>query len=177
MTDEQDFFVPERVDEQIDHLSRQTLRYRLLRSSAPTSTRAAGRQVREARSIYRLEKELEDVPRAEARLIEDLRNYYWEDQQEVSLSLERAWKDIMPRLAISSSARSATKEKRAERQERSDVSQQQNPLSEQASEPGTQGSPWRWLGLIVAGLVMLILFEGISSAFRVRVRDSLLSDK
>lgn len=199
MTDEHDFFVPERIDEQIDHLSRRDMCYRLSYPSEGASARSHARQVREARSVYRIEQELQGPSRAEVRLVEDLSSYYQEEQQEDVLSLERAWKDVLPHLHGSSSSRSSPLDSRTARQaetlsageeryhcspllnnqaevrDRREAGRHRRYVFDQAFEPVTKEHTWSLSALLVA-LLLLLLAGGARTLLRLcrrtRARDS-----
>ncbi len=201
MTDEYDFFVPARIDEQIDHLSRRDMRYRLSYPSEGAPARSHARQVREARSVYRIEQEPQSSSRAEVRLVEDLSSYYQEEQQEDVLSLERAWKDVLPRLYGSSASRSSPPDSRtrttrqaetlsageeryhrspplnnqADVRDRRETGRPRRYVFDQTFEPVTKEHTWSLSALLIA-LLLLLLAGGARTLLRLcrrtRTRDS-----
>ncbi len=185
MTDEHDFFVPERIDEQIDQLCGHDMRYRLPRPPEHRAGRSQGRLVREAQSMYRLAQEREEaVPGGEARMIEDLWRYYQDEQQEDVLSLERAWSEIVPRFSLPFSSQfplpdSVGRDDLVEGRESKQERQGQRSLCGPTAGVDRKGKIWRRSALLIVALVLLALMGGVTFVVRLRqrtrIRDSFLS--
>lgn len=162
MTEEHNFFSPERVDEQIDHLSQSETRYRLFRQSQSDSPDLTTlRQVRETGSIYRTRQEPGHSSPDEKSLVGDLQSYYQTEQQEDLASLERAWKRVAPHLAASQERPHVMDTSPSADGLR--VSQERNHrMYSQVPERANHRNPLRWPGLIAAVLVAVMLVGGLA---------------
>ena len=144
MKQEHEFFSPEQVEEQIDHLYQS--------EAHPFSLRKA-----------------EQPAQAEKRLVADLRGYYRTEKQEDLVSLERAWKRVSPHLDESTER---TQGKQVSLLKEKSVSPERNHLMypqkpERSARPGAR----RWLSMLAAVLVAAVLVGGLVAVLNMSHRS------
>ncbi|HEY3992166.1 MAG TPA: hypothetical protein VGM01_04710, partial [Ktedonobacteraceae bacterium] len=146
MTEEHEFFSPERVDEQIDQLFQNETHPRFARAQA------------------------RDTFQAEKRLVRDLQGHYRTEKQEDIASLERAWKRVSPHLAATSE-RSHVMDKPSS-SDRLKVSQERiRPMYKPGMERSPQKKVRRWFGMLAAVLVAAVLVGGLIAALNLSNRS------
>lgn len=144
MTQEREFFKPEKVDEQVDRL--------LPESITPSKPQD------------------EAAPQPEERLAKDLQGYYRAEQQQDLASLERAWQYVSKHLD-GSQARSQSTDNLSSRKILRSPHERTHSMLNQASEQSSRKKISRNFGLLAATLVIVLLVGSMAVVLNLSQRS------